>query len=923
MYESEEPPMKKYLKDLPAPEMPEDTVTYRAYKIDPETDGHYRCRKKIRGLTIGWDNEDDVCVLVTEDPDYMELSVEQLLLLALSEKDAKKLLEDASVTKIENHVGRCERVFPLPPGITREYYETVDGALEKYSAYVKDALIAEYDNEDLTILDNEEENGGIWTTDLLASFLNALPEWSRIRKIQAYRVEKLVLPFTCCVIEENALQLPNCTALHIKRSNMNIGEGNLEGKNIYGIAGSTAEKMAKKYNLPFTPCYQCAPAPKDVKPFAGWEFSAPKESIYIPETPKKCAELDSVNLPGGRFTFIAFQEFEHDDETYKQTGHFISLFCDADMEIGILLQFGQDPLGISVQKFDFTIAENGSLEVLDIINYGNDKEQIMQELLAGFNILSSGRHFGKPVFPGPFPQAELEEILEEELKDSKSISDLIDELHDISSRLRALTGSDDEDESDKEDKSQREDESEEDTDFNYISTERSTQITVADDWTVVIPGGYLYSTDPNTIGENHCILIMKDDETADFEAPFDASEVFVCMSSRGQYLSGDLLEYNNKLRADVLMDLNHSDHFYECEYKENDLILKRTSDVIVYCVVLPNYYDDDELGDKFEVHILTRKGLYFMQAFFHGPGTLEDFGNRFLSILGSIGTVSDLSPAYCLRNFYTLNKEIPIVMPDRQDTYRAMISVQRNKPAVRRLIEIGMHINDSVEYGLSMIEDIVVPHFPLSRTAWEMTDIFRTDEDFYDPDFDREGEIRHGYVREIEHFSAFRSFAWCVAEYCQQNEASKGELDLKTLLTLAQIVDSRSFINYNEEHYPVICGVPDMETFYLPRGRNCPQARELLDEYGEHWGVADLYQLREELMELYPCIEKIYHWLDQQRHDRTKPLRGIHSDIVYVWCALSLAANRAFATTPDVPMNYDFFYAPNEDFSDFLPPVLS
>ncbi len=353
------------------------------------------------------------------------------------------------------------------------------------------------------------------------------------------------------------------------------------------------------------------------KPFAGWEFSAPKESIYIPETPKKCAALDSVNLPDGRFTFLEFQKFEHDDETYKQTGHFISLLCDTDMEIGILLQFGQDPLGISVQKLDFTIAENGSLEVLDIINFGNDKEQIMQELLTGFNILSSGRHFGNPVFPGPFPQAELEEILEEELKDSKSISDLIDELHDISSRLRALTGSDDEDES------------EEDTDFNYISTERSTQITVADDWTVVIPGGYLCSTDPDTIGENHCIIIMK----------------------------------------------------------------------------------DDELGDKFEVHILTEKGLYFMQAFFHGPGTLEDFGNRFLSILGSIGTVSDRLPAYCLRNFYTLNKEIPIVMPDRQDTYRAMISVQRNKPAVRRLIEIGMHINDSVEYGLSMIEDIVVPRF--------------------------------------------------------------------------------------------------------------------------------------------------------------------------------------------------------------------
>jgi hypothetical protein len=112
-----------------------------------------------------------------------------------------------------------------------------------------------------------------------------------------------------------------------------------------------------------------------------------------------------------------------------------------------------------------------------------------------------------------------------------------------------------------------------------------------------------------------------------------------------------------------------------------------------------------------------------------------------------------------------------------------------------------------------------------------------------------------------------------------------------------------------------------MNAVYLPGGRNCPdydKATASIDT--SEWAVADLTELRRELKELKPCIDKIYSWIRSKRTSEDRPLRGIHSDILYVWCSMTIAANRAFALTGDAPMNYDYYDPDKESFKDFEPP---
>jgi len=223
---------------------------------------------------------------------------------------------------------------------------------------------------------------------------------------------------------------------------------------------------------------------------------------------------------------------------------------------------------------------------------------------------------------------------------------------------------------------------------------------------------------------------------------------------------------------------------------------------------------------------------------------------------------------------------------------------------------MGMVASDSVEYSLEVFSDIQTNNFALSETAWKYTELFRLDEDNFNGSFDRENEIRHCYIREIDFLSAFRSFAWCIGEYCRVNNTTASSLDLNTLLSIAQLVESRSCLNYTENsHFPALCSVPDMFTAYIPKGNAnplSPKVRFLLKDNNdaEFVYIADLNKLRSELSELHPCIEKIYRYLLSNR-DRTRHLKGIASDILYTWCSFTIAANKAFMLG-SAPMNYSF-----------------
>ena len=111
-----------------------------------------------------------------------------------------------------------------------------------------------------------------------------------------------------------------------------------------------------------------------------------------------------------------------------------------------------------------------------------------------------------------------------------------------------------------------------------------------------------------------------------------------------------------------------------------------------------------------------------------------------------------------------------------------------------------------------------------------------------------------------------------------------------------------------------------MFTAYIPDGEDCSDLDKLpskiRDNGSDEWRIADLHKLRSELEELYPCMQIIIDYLLSSRKNKDMPLRGDHSDIFYVWCSLTIAANRAFAVTPDAPMNY--FYDYKMSFQEFI-----
>ena len=110
---------------------------------------------------------------------------------------------------------------------------------------------------------------------------------------------------------------------------------------------------------------------------------------------------------------------------------------------------------------------------------------------------------------------------------------------------------------------------------------------------------------------------------------------------------------------------------------------------------------------------------------------------------------------------------------------------------------------------------------------------------------------------------------------------------------------SRDWLNYTDKsHFNGLCDGGDLHMFYLPDKTTPYLVKENVVDMNN---VASLDNLRNDLSALEPIMWQIHEHLYLTR-DRSQQLSTPLSDVLYAWCVLALAAEKAFFTE-DGPMN--------------------
>lgn len=212
--------------------------------------------------------------------------------------------------------------------------------------------------------------------------------------------------------------------------------------------------------------------------------------------------------------------------------------------------------------------------------------------------------------------------------------------------------------------------------------------------------------------------------------------------------------------------------------------------------------------------------------------------------------------------------------------------------------------------------------YTLGETAKEMISLFHVDEDIFDSRHDREVELTQGYMRRAYMLSALRSFAWTLADYCNEHDVEPDEVDNSIPYRIANFAEYRDWLNYDGETYcKGLCAGSDLHVYYLPDAVTKTDRKKFLSSQEDSDRVRDMKEsfpsyneipsevhsleaLRKDLEYIYPAVKILYESLLEDR-DTSEQLEGAASDIVYAWIAMAIAAAEPFFTE-DGPMNYDF-----------------
>jgi len=219
--------------------------------------------------------------------------------------------------------------------------------------------------------------------------------------------------------------------------------------------------------------------------------------------------------------------------------------------------------------------------------------------------------------------------------------------------------------------------------------------------------------------------------------------------------------------------------------------------------------------------------------------------------------------------------------------------------------------------------------YDLHEKAKAMQPLFHVNESVFDPRHDRECELEEGYMHRAYMMSALRSFAWTLADYCQEHDCTPDDVDSGIATRIANFVARENWLNYDgDSHCQGLCSGSDLHVYFVPDSVSATDKKKLLpsqedidrvEQMKEKFAayreilceVHSLNALRKDLKYIYPAVKQLWDSLEEER-DYDEALLGNEADIVYAWCALALAAKEPFFSE-DGPMSCYFSPIIGED----------
>lgn len=219
--------------------------------------------------------------------------------------------------------------------------------------------------------------------------------------------------------------------------------------------------------------------------------------------------------------------------------------------------------------------------------------------------------------------------------------------------------------------------------------------------------------------------------------------------------------------------------------------------------------------------------------------------------------------------------------------------------------------------------------YDLHEKAKAMQPLFHVNESVFDPRHDRECELEEGYMHRAYMMSALRSFAWTLADYCQEHDCTPDDVDSGIATRIANFVARENWLNYDgDSHCQGLCSGSDLHVYFVPDSVSATDKKKLLpsqedidrvEQMKEKFPayreilceVHSLNALRKDLKYIYPAVKQLWDSLEEER-DYDEALLGNEADIVYAWCALALAAKEPFFSE-DGPMSCYFSQIIDED----------
>lgn len=299
-----------------------------------------------------------------------------------------------------------------------------------------------------------------------------------------------------------------------------------------------------------------------------------------------------------------------------------------------------------------------------------------------------------------------------------------------------------------------------------------------------------------------------------------------------------------------------------------------------------------------------------------------NFLNRVISSVSIDGSKGDFEPLTAEKLEKVLievgednDDSIPVARPFEGQHTNLDIRLKMNQ--INSIMGGGINIvNREMELAFDGIEDFPyaeedysiirkvanssIQPFALSKTAYDMAELFRVDIDVFNPALDREQEIKEGFIQLASIYNTFRSFAWTLQAYCEKEGIKPIDLSFNLVEEIVEFISDRKGLNYQADSFsPTICSGNDINNFYVPDSldeRTKNQLSELISSESHTNCVFSLNKLREELEYMYPVINEIYFQLKETR-DREEPLEGGIADILYAWCTITYAAREPICQT--------------------------